>query len=346
MSKQSQLKQAMLFCGIDVSAKTLAVAVQREDQEGFQQKQFANSSAGHKQLIGWLLKHGGRARVSLESTGMYSLELALALDAAEGIEVAVLNPKTVNRFAQTLRRSKTDQADAAALAEYSRRMEFVPWRRPDRSVLELRTLSRHIASLTEDHTRWGNRLHAAQASGITPRCVLEDLKRSRATIARRILKLRKHAVAMIGRDAHLARRFQQLNSIKGVAETSAVQLLGELAGLDPDMTVRQWVAHSGLDPVHQVSGTSIRKPSRISRHGNTHLRRALYMPALVGTRHDPHMRAFYLLLQARHKTKLQALLAVARKILHAIFGIFKNGSPYDGRRLFPNLDISPNNTPC
>jgi transposase len=337
MSKQSERKPAQLFCGIDVSAKTLAVAVQREDQEGLLQKQFANSSSGHQQLMGWLFKHGDRARVSLEATGMYSLEVALALDAADGIEVAVLNPKMVNRFAQTLRRSKTDQADAAALAEYSRRMEFIAWQRPNRSVLELRTLSRHIAALTEDHTRCGNRLHAAQASGITPRCVLEDLKRSKAAIARRILKLRKQAVALVGRDANLARQFQQLTTIKGVGQTSAVQLLGELAGLDPQMTVRQWLAHSGLDPVHQVSGSSVRKPSRISRHGNSHLRRALYMPAMVGSRHDPHMKAFYHLLLSRHKSKLQALVAVARKLLHAIFGIFKHQTPYDGAKLFPNL---------
>jgi hypothetical protein len=53
--------------------------------------------------------------VALEATGIYSLELELAVaDAAAGIEVAVLNPKAVNRFAQTIRRSKTDKAEARA----------------------------------------------------------------------------------------------------------------------------------------------------------------------------------------------------------------------------------------
>jgi transposase len=336
-SMVSEAVRATMFAGIDVSAATLAAAVQQEGRGSLRQKDFANSASGHKQLIAWLLKLGGRVRVSLEATGNYSLDVALALDAAEGIEVAVLNPKMVNRFAQTLRRSKTDAADAAALAEYSRRMEFAAWQRPSRSGLELRMLSRHIATLTEDHTRWGNRLHAAQASAATPRCVLDDLKRGRAAIAKRILKLRKQAVAMVGEDKDLARKFEQLKGIKGIGETSAVQLLGELAGLDPEMTVRQWVAHSGLDPVHQVSGSSVRKPARISRHGNIHLRRALYMPALVGARFDPHMRAFYELLQTRHKTKLQALVAVARKLLHAIFGIFKTGTNYNGAKLFPQL---------
>jgi len=61
------------------------------------------------------------------------------------------------------------------------------------------------------------------------------------------------------------------------------------------------------------------------------------MPALVGVRFDPHLKTFYRTLQDRHKTKLQALIAVARKLLHAIFGIFKNGTAWDGAKLFPNL---------
>jgi transposase len=103
------------------------------------------------------------------------------------------------------------------------------------------------------------------------------------------------------------------------------------------MNVRQRVAHSGLDPVHQQSGSSVHKLSRISRAGNRYLRRALYMPALVAVRWNPHLKAFYELLQARHKTKLQAVIAVARKLLHAIHGIFKSRTPYDGNKLFPQL---------
>lgn len=329
--------RATVFAGIDVSAATLAVAVQREDREGFEPCEFANSAAGHRQMLAWLLKRGPQVRVALEATGIYSLDVALALDRAEGIEVAVLNPKRVHQFAQTLRRSKTDAADAVALAEYSRRMPFVPWQRPNRIALELRAITRHIATLTQEHTRLKNRQHAAEGSATTPRCVRQDLRRSMAALDKRILRLRKDAVALVRQDADLARKLQQLISVPGIAETSAVQLLAELAGLDPEMTVRQWVAHSGLDPAHQTSGSSVHKPSRISRHGNRYLRRALYMPAMVAVRFDPHLKAFYQMLQARHKTKLQALMGVARKLLHAIFGIFKTETKYDGAKLFPAL---------
>jgi transposase len=347
VSESSIFSAVEIFCGIDVSAATLAVAVQRECKPGFEQRGFANSAAGHKALIGWLRKligwlqnKQGRARVCLEATGIYSLDLALALDAAEGIEVAVLNPKLASRFAQTLNRSKTDLADAVALAEYSYRMPFVPWQRPSRASLELRAITRHIATLTEENTRLSNRLHAAEGSAVTPRCVRSDLRLSMAGLQRRIRKLRREAVALVGKDARMQRRFEQLTSIKGVAETSAVQLLAELDGLDPEMSVRQWVAHSGLDPAHRMSGSSLHLPSRISRHGNRHLRRALYMPALVAVRFDPHMRAFYNQLLQRHKRKLQALMAVARKLLHAIYGIFKTNTPYDGAKLFPKLNIA------
>jgi transposase len=327
--------EATVFCGIDVSAATLAVAVIELDA-GIEQRQFSNRGSGHKALIGWLQRKT-RVRVSLEATGIYSLDLALALDAAAGIELAVLNPKMVNRFAQTLRRSKTDAADAMVLAEYSRRMPFVAWRPPSLNGLRLRAVSRHIAALVAQHTREQNRLHAAQGSMATPRCLLEDLKRSLDALQRRIVKMRRQAMDLVGEEAGMEQRFRLLTGIPGIAATSAIQILGELVLLAPEMKVRQWVAHSGLDPVHQDSGTSIHKPSHISRAGNRHLRRALYMPALAAVRWDPHLKCFYDQLLSRHKTKLQALIAVARKLLHAIFGIFKTHIPYDGQKLFPTL---------
>jgi transposase len=325
-----------LFCGIDVSAVSLAVAVQQEDQL-IEERDFANDSAGHRLLIAWLRKRKATVRVTLEATGIYSLDLSVALDAADGIELAVLTPKVANRFAQTLRRSKTDAADAQMLAEYSRRMPFTAWCAPNRSELQIRTICRHIESLTVQHTRDQNRLNAALGSISTPHCVVQDLKRTLASGERRILKLRREVMALVRSDESLRQRHELLISIPGIAQISAMQLLGELATLSPDMTVRQWVDHSGLDPAHEISGTSVRKQSRISRAGNRHLRRALYMPALVGSRCDPHMKAFYELLLSRHKARLQVLVAVARKLIHAIYGILRSKTPYDGSKLFPAL---------
>jgi transposase len=339
MSKPSNLQQTPVFCGIDVSAATLSVAVIEPDQP-LQQRQFPNRASGHKALIGWLGKCPARVRVSLEATGIYSLDLALALDAAPHIELAVLNPKMVNRFAQTLRRSKTDAADAQVLAEYSQRMPFLAWTPPSLNGLRLRAVGRHIAALVAQHAREQNRLHACQGSQVAPRCVVQDLKRSLASLERRIVKMRRAARELIRADAEIEQRFRLLTGMPGIAETSALAILGELVLLSPHLTARQWVAHSGLDPVHQESGTSVHRRSRISRAGNRHLRRALYMPALSAVRYDPHMKAFYEALQQRHKTKLQAIVAVARKMLHAIYGIFRSKTPYEGSKLFPQLQTA------
>jgi len=276
----------------------------------------------------------------LEATGLYSLDLALALHAAAGIEVAVLNPKRVNRFAATLCRSKTDPADAQVLAEYARRMPFQPWHPPQAAALELRAITRHIAALTQQHTQQSNRQHAASATTTESRCVQQDRQRSLRDLERRIAKMRRAALAVIERDPELRLRFALLLSMPGIGEVSALNLLGELAVLAPGLSVRQWVAHSGLDPTHHDSGSSVHKPARISRAGNRYLRRALYMPALVAVRHDPHLRAFHQALLARRKAKLQALMAVARKILHAIFGMFRWRADYDGSRLFPQLELA------
>lgn len=335
MGKQSTLIDETLFCGIDVSAKSLTVAVQRKHV--VEQRTFVNSASGHKALISWLQKWKTRVRVSLEATGVYSLDLSMALNVAQGIEVAVLNPKAANRFAQTIRRSKTDTADAEVLAEYSRRMPFTAWRAPNPNGLRLRTISRYIDSLTVQNAVGMNRLHAAEGSTSTPRCVIRDLKRSLLSTEQRIRGLRNEAMALIRQDDELHLRYRLLTSIPGIAQISAIQLLGEICTLSQDMSVREWVAHSGLDPAHEVSGTSVRKQSRISRAGNRHLRRALYMPALVGSRCDPGMKAFYEALIARHKTRLQALVAVARKLLHAVYGVLHTKTAYDGSKLFPTL---------
>jgi hypothetical protein len=84
------------------------------------------------------------------------------------------------------------------------------------------------------------------------------------------------------------------------------------------MTARQWVAHAGLDPRQLESGTSLHKPARISKKGNRHLRAALYMPALVAAREEPHVRGFYQRRIARGLKPLEALVAIERKLLHAI----------------------------
>src|SRR4029434_2879773 len=108
----------MTEAGIDVSKAVLDVAVRRDERK-FETARFENDAAGHKKLVRWLTKGGRPVRVVLESTGTYSLDVALALQRTRGIAVMVANPRAVKQFAGALmQRSKTDLTAAAALREY------------------------------------------------------------------------------------------------------------------------------------------------------------------------------------------------------------------------------------
>ena len=327
-------------CGIDISAQTLAVAVQRAGASQWVLGEVANTAAGHQQLLAQLQGMGGRVRVVMEASGVYGLDLAVCLAGAPGIELAVLNPKTARRFAESLgERSKTDPVDARVLGEYAARMPFTPWQPPRTVVLELRAITRRIATLKVQHGQESNRLHAQESSEQLPACVRRELRSSLLRVERAVEKLTRAALALVAHDPPLAAALALLQSAPGVGETSALQILGEVSALPSQLGVKQWVAHCGLDARQHLSGSSVHRPARISKAGNRRLRRALFMPALVAVRHDPHLRAFYLQLLRRGKAKLQALVAVMRKLLHAFYGMLRLHQPYCGARLLPALTV-------
>ena len=323
------------FAGIEVSKDELLVALRRDEQT-LPLKTFPNTGEGHRTLARYLARKGRRVRVCLESTGVYGLDLALLLHKRPGVEVMVANPRAVRHFAQALmQRSKTDPLDARMLLEFAARMPFQPFQPPSATALHLRALARRIEAVTDLCAAERNRLHAASAAEALPAAVRQDIQRSIAFQERALVRLARQARQLIARDPLWQERFEQLDSIPGIAPTSAIAILAELALLSPDREVRQWVAAAGIDPREHSSGTSVHQKTRISKAGNRHLRRALYMPALVAVQHDPHLGAFYQHLLDRGKEKLQALVAVMRKLLHAIFGMFKHRQAYDGTQLFP-----------
>ena len=176
MAKRSTKSQ---YVGIDVSAKTLQVAMDGSD--GVRDLEFSNDADGHKKLCKVLTKKGVSVRVCLEATGNYSLDVAIALTATKGVEVMIVNPRSARHFADAqLRRAKTDRVDARALLDYAQRMDFIVWQRPSQERMHLRQYARRIASLIEDTTAEKNRLVASKATGETPRLVLSDIEKGTA----------------------------------------------------------------------------------------------------------------------------------------------------------------------
>jgi transposase len=326
-------------CGIEVSHLTLVVALRVHDHDE-PLREFPNTGEGQQAVLRFLERSARPVHVALESTGLYGLDLALALHQAD-VAVMVANPRAVRHFATAMmRRSKNDQLDAVVLREFAARMPFQPWRPPSAAALKLVAVARRLEALTDMMAAEKNRGHAASLSEALPAVIRRDIQRSIQTQQRAIDRLTRAAQEFILADRELARRYELLLSIPGFGATSAVHTLAELTLLPADMGVRQWVAYAGLDPREYTSGTSVHKKVRISKAGNKHLRRALYMPALVAVRHDPHVRAYYEHLLARGKTKMQALVATMRKLLHAIFGMFKHDQLFDGQKVYAALDVS------
>ena len=317
--------------GIDVGARNLKLLIEgARKQQGLE---LPNTASGHRQLIRRLTKGGCSARVALEASGIYSLDLALALHRAPRIEVMVVNPRAARDFAKAfLLRSKTDDLDASVLLEFVRRMPFVSWQPPRQAALALRAFARRIAALVKIRSQEKNRLHAAEHCREMPAAIRRDIEVNLRHLERRIQRLEEQAVDVVWEDRVLRHDLVVLTSIRGVARASALQILAELRVLPDDLSPRQWVAHAGLDPRTFESGESVAKPARISRVGNRYLRSALYMPALVASRYEPHVKAFYDELIARGKKPKQALVAIMRKLLHSMHGMLSSGTDFDGEK--------------
>ena len=323
----------MRFVGIDVGSKELVVVIIANGKTT-KAKTFSNTPEGHLQLIKFLHKYKEPAQVCLEATGIYHFDLAVELHKAANIEVMVVNPKASKHFAEVLmKRSKTDVVDAGVLANYCQRMDFTIWQCPSQHKLDLRTCSRRLVELKKQRTRAKNQLHALESTTSTPGYILDDARQAIGELDARIDTLQAHALTIIRQNDTINSMFERLISIKGVAEVSAVQILGELVVLPDDMTARQWVAHAGLDPRHFQSGSSVMKKPRLSKAGNSYLRLALYMPALSASRWERSVKAHYQhLIGNNGLKKIQALCAVMRKLLHAIYAMLKTQTDFDGSK--------------
>lgn len=267
-----------VLVGIDVSASSFAVA---EEVPGrpVREAEYPNTEAGHDKLCRRLEKIGRPVQVCLEASGVYHLDLAMALYRARGVTVMVANPRATRAFAHAqMQRSKTDATDARSLLEFVRRMPFNSWAPPSSEILALRAIARRIAALTVTITQERNRRHATNHCRKYPPVLGDEIDAHLEFLTASINRLATEARRLIDDDAWLSRAFSHMVSVRGIAQTSAVAILGELAALPRDMSARQWVAHAGIDPRHHQSGTSVHKPSRISRTGNRRLRAALYMP--------------------------------------------------------------------
>jgi transposase len=330
-----------VFVGIDVSAKELAVAF-KVPGKAVEELVVANTAEGHRKLVKLVSRPGLPVRACVEWTGSYSLDLGIALAASPGVEVMMANPRTTKKFVEAARvRAKTDRVDALGLLEFVERMVFVAWTPPSELLFELRTITRRIHQLTNVRTGEKNRLAAAKATRKTPDVVMQDIVETIGALDERIERLSEAAVRLARSDAGIAADIDNLSSIKGIGEATAVVVVAELAGLPVDMTADQVVAYSGLDPRTRESGSSVRSRGAISKRGNARLRGALYMPALAAARFEPAVKEFYARLTARNKPGVAAATAVMRRLLATMWTLLRSKQRFDGDKFRPKVRVTP-----
>jgi transposase len=311
--------------GIDVSKETLDANCARGQRK--QAKIFANSPDGWKLVLSWLKAMGGKqAHVCMEATGRHSLGVALALYDA-GHAVSVVNPTQIRDFARTkLGRNKTDKVDAALIRDYAALFNPAPWTPPSPAMRRLCELHTVRAGIIGNRTEWKNRLGSglgdSTATGLAA-MTIEHFTHQLETIDRAIGET-------IDQDAALRGRRDLLLSVSGVGETLAALLLVEMPSPEVLRRSGEMVAYAGLNPSHHRSGSSIDRPTRISKIGNATLRSSLYMPALSAMRFNPAVAALVARLKEAGRLKpKQIVVAAMRKLLVICFGVLKTGKPFD-----------------
>jgi transposase len=326
------------WVGIDVSKRKLDVALLDEAGK-VKSKVLANDPAGFKALMTWLKERGADAastHVCLESTGVYSDGCATVLVDA-GWTVSVVNPSLPKKFGESeLKRNKTDATDASLLARFCRKMEPPAWQPPPLEYRKLRSLVDRLQALKDMHQQEANRLEAAASDAMAQGSIAEHLSWLEARIAELEKDINDHIDGnkeTLGKDAEL------LASIPGIGRTTAAKVLGMLGDLRRFKSGKALAAFIGVTPRRYESGDSVRGRTCISRAGHAPIRHALFMPALVATRHNPKIKAFRDRLLTAGKSKKSAVLASMHKLVHVMHAVVCKGVAFDPKFGQLTLDV-------
>ena len=186
-----------------------------------------------------------------------------------------------------------------------------------------------------------NHLHAEQSEADPSVDSIERIKERIKFLKQQEKEVINDIKALIKKDQKLNEDITLMTSVVGVGDITAATVLGELNGFELIRNKRQVTSYAGFDVIEKKSGTSVRGKSKISKRGNKHLRKAMYMPALTAVKHDEKYKAIYARLISRHGIKMKAVTAIQRKLLEMMYTIFKTRKPYDRNYLNSSVPSHP-----
>ncbi len=307
-----------MFAGIDVAKAELVVSV----IPGEERFSVGNDERGVRTLVE-RLRSLALELIVLEATGGYELVCVAGL-AAAGLPVVVVNPRQVRDFARaTGELAKTDRIDADILARFADRVR--PAVRPlaDADAQELDALLSRRRQLLEMLQAERNRL--GQVFGRGKPQVKKSLKAHIAYLERELRITDTDLGEMVRKSPAWRERDELLRSVPGVGPVLSCTLLADLPELGR-LSRREIAKLVGVAPLSRDSGTM--RGRRFVQGGRAGVRAVLYMGALVATRRNALIHAFYQRLLAAGKPKKLALVACMRKLLTILNAMVRHGTPW------------------
>lgn len=322
--------------GIDVSKKRLDCLWLKNLATGkVKSRIFNNDPAGYVELLDWVDEHTSEERGSIhfvmEATGIYHEALAYTLYQA-GAKVSVVNPAQVHYYARSLgRRTKTDKKDSMVLARYGVTHAPRLWQPEPEEVRILRALITRLHAVEKDIRREENRREKAEIARPS-----DEVFTSIQTILEHLKQEKVRLETLIDRhiDQHpgMKRDRWLLESIPGGGPVISRCMMAVIRSRAFN-SASQCAAFIGLVPIQRDSGTSVHSKPQLSKNGDARLRAKLYMAAVACIQHNPDIKLQYARLLKNGKTKMSAIGAAMRKLVHICFGVLKHQTPYQMQAL-------------
>ncbi|HEY5871503.1 MAG TPA: IS110 family transposase [Candidatus Tectomicrobia bacterium] len=308
-----------LFVGIDVAKDTLDVAI-RPTTETWT---VHNDEAGITALV-TQMQTVAPTLVVLEATGGFQGAVTAAL-AAAGLPVVVVNPRQVRAFARAVGiLAKTDRIDARVIAHFAEAVHPTPRPLPTAETQDLRALLGRRRQLIAMLTAERHRLASA------PPLVRDAIQQHITWLEDQRQALDDAMTQRLQASAVWQEQDTVLQSIPGVGPVLARTMLAQVPELGT-LDAKPLAALVGVAPFNCDSGTL--RGRRTVYGGRAEVRAVLYMGALVATKHNPVIKAFYERLCAAGKAKKVALTACMHKLLTIMNAMVRTLTPWQPREI-------------
>lgn len=297
---------------------------------------FNNTAKGFEQLLQWVSKHRKEdlgLHFLLEATGVYHEPLAWFLY-QKNLKISVLLPNKAKRYIQSIGiKSKNDKIDSIGLAQMCSEQNLPEWKPISKNIYKLRGLTRLYEDLNSQKISCMNRIKGLDFTMHE----LKDVKKSMLKVASVLDAEMKKVLALIkktiGDDPVLHSKYKNISQIKGVGLITFAVIVSETNGFEMFNSTSQLVSYAGYDVCENQSGNRNGR-TRMSKKGNSHIRRVLHLPAFTAVKHEPVFREFYTRVFGNTQIKMKAYVAVQRKLLCLIYSLWKNNQVFD-----PDLNV-------